>query len=181
MIGESARVPDSLERVTGRLGYAINHEPPGTVHLALVRSDVAHAEIRSIDTAAAQRGTGVVLVLTGAELKSLGIRPRFGPVYRDQPVLAIDRVRYVGEPVAVVAATSARLARAAAALIDVEYDELPAVFDPKQAIAPGAIVLHEQTEEKGPSFADIILQGRTGNVCNVFTLRHGEGDRKSVV
>jgi CO/xanthine dehydrogenase Mo-binding subunit len=175
VIGESAKVPDSLERVTGRLGYAINHEPPGTLHIALVRSDMAHAEIRSVDTAAAQRGTGVVLVLTGAELKGLGIRPRFGPVYRDQPVLAIDRVRYVGEPVAVVAATSARLARAAAALIDVEYDELPAVFDPKEAIAPGAIVLHEQTEEKGPSFADIILQGRAGNVCNMFTLRHGEG------
>jgi CO/xanthine dehydrogenase Mo-binding subunit len=173
VIGESARVPDALERVTGRLGYAINHEPPGTVHLALVRSDVAHADIRSIDTAAAQRCTGVVLVLTGADLA--GIRPRFGPVYRDQPVLAIDRVRYVGEPVAVVAATSARLARAAAAHIDVEYDELPAVFNPKDAIAPGAIVLHEQTDEKGPSFADIILQGRAGNVCNMFTLRHGEG------
>ena len=173
MIGESARVPDGLERVTGRLGYAINHEPPGTVHLALVRSDVAHAEIRSIDTAAAQRCTGVVLVLTGADLT--GIRPRFGPVYRDQPVLAIGRVRYVGEPVAVVAATTARLARAAAAQIDVEYDELPAVFNPKDAIAPGAIVLHEQTDEKGPSFADIILQGRAGNVCNMFTLRHGEG------
>jgi len=175
MIGQSAQVSDAFERVTGRLGYVINHEPPGTLHLALVRSDVPHAEIRSVSTAVAQRCRGVVLVLTGEDLKGIGIRPRFGPVYRDQPVLAIDRVRYVGEPVAVVAATDARLARAAAAEIEVEYHDLPAVFHPKDAIAPDAVILHEQTDEQGPKFADIILQGRKGNVCNMFTLRHGEG------
>jgi CO/xanthine dehydrogenase Mo-binding subunit len=175
VIGKSAQVCDAFERVTGRLGYVLNHEPPGTLHLALVRSDVPHAEIRSVSTAVAQRCRGVVVVLTGEDLKGIGIRPRFGPVYRDQPVLAIDRVRYVGEPVAVVAATDARLARAAAAEIEVEYDELPAVFDPKDALAADAIILHEQSDERGPSFADIILQGRTGNVCNMFTLRHGEG------
>ena len=175
MIGKSEQVSDAFERVTGRLGYVINQEPPGTLHLALVRSDVPHAEIRSVSTAVAQRCRGVVVVLTGEDLKGIGIRPRFGPVYRDQPVLAIDRVRYVGEPVAVVAATDARLARAAAAEIEVEYGELPAVFDPKEALAPDAIILHEQSDERGPSFADIILQGRTGNVCNMFTLRHGEG------
>jgi CO/xanthine dehydrogenase Mo-binding subunit len=175
VIGKSAQVSDAFERVTGRLGYVLNHEPPGTLHLALVRSDVPHAEIRSVSTAVAQRCRGVVVVLTGEDLKGIGIRPRFGPVYRDQPVLAIDRVRYVGEPVAVVAATDARLARAAAAEIEVEYDELPAVFDPKDALAADAIILHEQSDERGPSFADIILQGRTGNVCNMFTLRHGEG------
>ena len=101
-----------------------------------------------------------MVVLTGEDLKGIGIRPRFGPVYRDQPVLAINRVRYVGEPVAVVAATDARLARAAAAEIEVEYDELPAVFDPEDALAADAIILHEQSDERGPSFADIVLQGR---------------------
>ncbi|HEY7175039.1 MAG TPA: molybdopterin cofactor-binding domain-containing protein, partial [Micromonosporaceae bacterium] len=58
--------------------------------------------------------------------------------------------------------------------IDVKYDELPAVFTPKDALAPGAVVLHDDSDERGPSFADIVLQGRSGNVCNMFTLRHGE-------
>lgn len=175
MIGESATVLDAADRVTGRLSYTINHEPPGTVHLVLVRSPVAHALIRSIDTTAASRRPGVVLVLTGDDLKDDSIRPRFGPVYRDQPVLAIERVRHVGEPVAVIAATDPRIARDAATDIDVEYDELPAVFTPKEALAEGAVLLHEEPDERGPSFADIILQGRGGNVCNLFQLRHGEG------
>ena len=70
MIGESARVPDAPERVTGRLGYVINHEPPGTLHLALVRSYVAHAEIRSVRHGGRPALQGVVLVLTGEDLKS---------------------------------------------------------------------------------------------------------------
>ncbi|WP_432837964.1 xanthine dehydrogenase family protein molybdopterin-binding subunit [Dactylosporangium sp. CA-092794] len=175
MIGESAQVPDGVDRVTGRIGYVINHEPPGTLHLALVRSTVPHARIRSVDTAAARRHPDVVLVLTGEDLRNAKMRPRFGPVYRDQPVLAMDRVRYVGEPVAVVAATDARVARAMAAEIDVKYDELPAVFTPQEALAGDAVILHDEPDERGPSFADIILQGRAGNVCNVFTLRRGEG------
>lgn len=175
MIGKSLRAPDARERVVGTLNYTINHEPPGTLHLALARSTVAHGLIRFVDISAAVRRPGVVTVLTGDDLKDGSIRPRFGPVYRDQPVLAIERVRYVGEPVAVVAATSVRAAREAAAEIEIEYDELPAVFTPRDAVRDGAVVLHEESDERGPSFADIVLQGRRGNVCNLFTLRHGEG------
>jgi CO/xanthine dehydrogenase Mo-binding subunit len=175
VIGESARVLDAADRVAGSIGYTVNQELPGTLHLVLVRSTVPHGRIRSIDTARARSATGVVVVLTGADLSAVTRRPRFGPVYRDQPVLAIDRVRYVGEPVAVVAATDVRLARAAADEIDVEYDELPAVFTPRDALAEDAVILHDAQDDRGPGFADIVLQGRVGNVCNKFQLRRGEG------
>lgn len=175
MIGESLGVLDAADRVTGRIDYTINRQPPGTLHLVLVRSTVPHARLRAVDTEAARRRPGVALVLTGEDLLDGGIRPRFGPVYRDQPVLAIDRVRYVGEPIAVVAATSVNAARDAAAEVEADYDELPAVFTPKEALAGDAVLLHEEPPEQGASFADVILKGRGGNVCNMFTLRKGEG------
>lgn len=166
---------DARARVSGRIGYTVNHEPPGTLHVAVARSGVPHARLRSVDVAEAARQRGVVAVLTGADLLDGSIRPWFGPVFRDQPVLAIDRVRYVGEPIAAVAATSDRAARRAAALVEADYDELPAVFTPQDALADGAPVLHGGSEDQAPGYADIVLHGRAGNVCNMFRLRKGEG------
>ena len=174
MIGQHTPMVDAYERVTGRLGFTINAELPGMLHVAIRRSDVPHARLRGVDTSAAGAMPGVVAVLTARELTQLPIEHRFGPVFQDQPVVAIDTVRYIGEPVAAVAATSIRAAGAAAALIDMDYDELPAVFTSQDALADGAPILHPESSDQAAGFADIILRGRDGNVCNSFVLRRGD-------
>ncbi|MBO0891400.1 MAG: xanthine dehydrogenase family protein, partial [Acidothermales bacterium] len=175
MIGERTPMIDARARVSGRIDYTVNHEPPGTLHVAVARSSMPHARLLSVDTTEAANQPGVVSVLTGADLLDGSIRPLYGPVFRDQPVLAIDKVRYVGEPIAAVAAVSARAARGAAALVEADYDELSAVFTPRDALADGAPVLHDDSDDRAPGYADIVLHGRSGNVCNMFRLRKGEG------
>jgi CO/xanthine dehydrogenase Mo-binding subunit len=111
---------DAVERVTGRVPYTIDLQVPGMLHAKLLRSTMAHARIRSIDVARARAVPGVHVVLTGADLAGRpDIQPWYGPVFRDQPILAIDKVRYVGEPVAAVAAIDVDAAQAAIELIDV--------------------------------------------------------------
>jgi CO/xanthine dehydrogenase Mo-binding subunit len=175
MIGRRTPVLDSRLRVTGRLGYAIDAEPPGTLHVAILRSTEPHARLLSVDASAAEKLPGVVATLTRDDFGPLHVRHLFGPVFRDQPVLATDRVRYVGEPVAAVAATDRRAAEEALDAIAVQYDPLPAVFSPAEALRPGVPVLHEHGDDRAPGYADIILQGQEGNVCNKFQLRKGRG------
>lgn len=174
VIGARTATKGSTERVTGRIGFVTNLEPPGTLHVALRRSDVAHGTIVAVDVAAVRDLPGVIEVLTGEQLAALPIDPYFGPVFRDQPALAIERVRYIGEPVAAVAAVDERTARAAAELIDVEIEPLPAVFDALGALADDAPVLHGASSDRAEGFADIIVKGQAGNVCNRFTLKHGD-------
>ena len=174
MIGERLPMRDAEDRVTGRIRYTQDFQVPGMLHAAVHRSQEPHARIVEVNVSQAQAMPGVVAVLTGADLAKLPLRPRYGPVFRDQPVLAIDRVRYVGEPVAAVAAVDARTARAAAEAIQVSYHPLPAVYDIQQALAPDAPLVPAQLEH-APGFADIIVQGQSGNVCNRFVLRKGEG------
>ena len=103
------------------------------------------------------------------------IFPYFGPVIRDQPVVAIDKVRFVGDPVAAVAAVDEDDAREALDLIEVEYEELPAVFDPEEALLPTAPVLHESFPRVASGIADTILHTEEGtNRCNHFKLRKGD-------
>lgn len=176
MIGERTPQLDSRARVTGRIKFATDALLPGTVHVVVRRSDVAHGQLRSVDVAEAQRMPGVVAVLTGADLATLPIAARYGPIFADQPILAWDRVRYLGEPVAAVAAVDRQTAQAAADLIDVDIDPLPAVFDPQAALEPDAPFLHPEPVPATGGFADLVLQGRGGNVCNRFTLRRGNAD-----
>jgi CO/xanthine dehydrogenase Mo-binding subunit len=120
-----------------------------------------------------------VAVITGPELAARSdIQTSYGPVFRDQPILAGDRVRYVGDPVAAVAAVDIDVAEEALALIDVEYEELPAVFDLDSALADGAPLVHEEEPHPGETFADVIIHSQAGsNVCNQFRLRRGEVER----
>jgi CO/xanthine dehydrogenase Mo-binding subunit len=175
VIGARTPMGDSRERVTGETGYVINSEPAGTLHAAIARSTAAHARLLRVDVSQAAKYPGVVLVLTGRDIADSPVRPYFGPVFRDQPPLAIGKVRYVGEPVAAVVASDVRTAREAAALVEIEYERLPAVFTPQEALAEGAPLLHEDFGARAPSFGDIVLQGQSGNVCNKFQLRKGEG------
>jgi CO/xanthine dehydrogenase Mo-binding subunit len=169
---------DAWERVTGRVPYTIDVALPGMLHARLLRSTEAHARLLSVDVSRARGLPGVVAVLTSADLVGRrDIFPYMGPVYRDQPILAIDRVRYVGEPIAAVAAVDADAAQAAIDAIDVEYESLPAVFDVDEALAPGSPILHSGPPRTGPTYADIIIRpGEDTNVCNHFRLRKGDVD-----
>lgn len=167
---------DATDRVRGSVPYVINLSLPGMLHARLLRSTAPHARIVSIDTSRATALPGVVAVITGAEIAARSdVRPRFGPVFRDQPILAIDKVCYVGEPVVAVAAIDRDTAQAAVDLIEVEYEHLPAVFDFDDALAPDAPLIHPEPREGGATFADIIVDSSAGaNVCNRFKLRKGD-------
>ena len=102
-----------------------------------------HARLLRVDASRAAKLPGVVAVLTRDDLK--GMNSHFGPVVKDQPVVAIDRVRYVGDIIAAVAAEEKDIAEEAVELIEVEYEPLPAVFDPAAAMKPGAPILHGES------------------------------------
>ncbi|MCU0983694.1 MAG: molybdopterin-dependent oxidoreductase [Acetobacteraceae bacterium] len=142
-IGKPTRRQDILGHVTGRSPFYDDHLFQGLLHMRCARSPHHAARIRRIDTAEAERSPGVVRVLTGRDvplnLNTLLSLLDFG--IDDEPVLATDRVRYRGEPVAAVIADSEAAARAAAAKVRVEWEVLPHVLDVEEAIRPGAPVV----------------------------------------
>ncbi len=140
-IGRSVPMLDAVQRVTGTLDYMINLRLPEMLVGKIVRSQSPHARLLNVDTTDALKVPGVVAVLTGADL---GENAFYGAAIKDQGVVALDRVRYVGEPVAAIAAESEQAAEEAAMLLELEYEELPAVFDEQEATWPGAPVLHEK-------------------------------------
>src|SRR5712691_4397323 len=126
------------DKVTGAAHYAADITRPGMLHAAFVGSPYPHARVVSVGVGAARTMPGVRAVLTGTD-----VRPaRFGRRLQDWPVLAWDRVRFIGDRVAAIAADSLEAAEAAAAAVAVEYEELPAIFDPESALASDAPVLH---------------------------------------
>jgi CO/xanthine dehydrogenase Mo-binding subunit/aerobic-type carbon monoxide dehydrogenase small subunit (CoxS/CutS family) len=139
-IGKNVRRIDAPSKVSGRLKYAGDMTMPGMLHVQVLRSPHAHARILSIDTSAAEAMNGVEAVITSADVPG---EDGFGVFVNDQPVMARGKVRYVGEAVAAVAAEDPLIARRALAAIRVAYEALPAVFDPDEAIRPGAPVLHD--------------------------------------
>jgi CO/xanthine dehydrogenase Mo-binding subunit len=140
-VGESPRRGGGHGRVTGLQQYVADVHLPDMLHARLVTLDTAHARIVSIDTAEAQRVPGIHLVLTAADLPQPV--PRFGPQFADRPVIAVDEVKYHGEPVAAIAAESKDAAEEAARLVRVEVEELPAVFTIAAALAPGATLVQD--------------------------------------
>jgi len=134
------RIPrgDAVLQVTGQVRYAEDIRLPGMLHVKFLRSRYPHARVLRIDTSRACAAPGVIAVITGQDVPF----NRMGAIRQDQPVLADDRVRYLGDPLAAVAAETEEAAYQALGRIDVEYDELAAVFDPLQAIEPGAPLLH---------------------------------------
>src|SRR5437763_1496434 len=161
-------------KVTGRAEYVHNLRLPGMLYGKIFRSTVAHGRIKRIDTAAARALAGVHSVVTAAEVKTILPDPYYGPAFHDQPVLAVDKVRYVGEPVAVVLASDPHVAEEAVHLITAEYDELPAVYDEVEAMTSKAIV-HDALKPAG-TFPDLKhLKGvKNTNVALDFRLRRGD-------
>ena len=135
-----ARLPrnDAAEKAVGAAQYLDDIVLPGMLHTAFVLSPLAHARIVAVDAGPARAHPGVHEVLTGEDLPRLG-----GGAIKDMSFLACGKVRYMGEPVAAVAAETPAIAEAAALLVDIEYEELPAVLTIEDALASGAPLVHE--------------------------------------
>lgn len=175
-VGRSIPRLEAREKVSGRAEYIHNLRLPGMLHGKIFRSTVAHARIRSIDVSAAAALEGVRRVITAEDVRTIIPNPYYGPVFHDQPILAIDKVRHVGEPVAVVLASDPHVAEEAARLIVAEYDELPAVYDEIEAATSAAIV-HDVLKPAGmfPDFKH--LEGRRNtNILLEFKLRRGDAE-----
>jgi CO/xanthine dehydrogenase Mo-binding subunit len=163
VLGRSIPMPDAEERVVGTLRYTVDHSVEGMVHGKLVRSPYPHAKLVDVDVSGALAQDGVLRVLTGADIE-LAVEipnPYFGLTRRDQAPLAIGSARYVGDPVALVIAETAQSARDGAEAVIVDYDELPYVIEPMEALAPGAPQLHEEWP---------------GNECGEWRLHRGDVD-----
>ena len=139
-VGSNTKRQDAIEKVTGQAKYTGDLALPGLLEGKVLRSVFPHAVVESIDTHNAEVLDGVVAVLTRDDLKD--IDPYYGHCLRDRPLIAIDRVRYIGEPVAVVAAENREIAEEAISLIEVRYKELPCLARVEEALAEGAPVLH---------------------------------------
>jgi CO/xanthine dehydrogenase Mo-binding subunit len=139
-VGRSVPRLEGRDKVTGHTEYAYNIRLPRMLHAKVARSEVPHGRILSIDTAAAKAMPGVAHVVTGADIQKFCPEPFYGPAFHDQPILALEKVRYAGEPVAAVLAEDPHIAEAAAAAIVVDYEELPAVYDEVEAMTSKAVV-----------------------------------------
>ena len=137
-VGQSVARVDGIEKVTGKAKFTGDLVIPGMLHGKILRSPYPHARILGIDSSRAEALPGVAAVLTAADISD----PH--PYYSGRPVIAIEKVRYVGEPVAAVAATDRETAEEALALINVRYDELPAAVGLDAALAKDAPLIHEE-------------------------------------
>ena len=172
-VGRSIPRLESWLKVTGRAEYVHNLRLPGMLYGKIFRSSISHGRIKRIDTAAARALAGVHSVVTAREIQTIVPDPYYGPAFLDQPVLAVDKVRYVGEPVAVVLASDPHVAEEAVHLISAEYEELPAVYDEVEAMTSKAIV-HDVLKPAG-TYPDLKhLQGKKNtNLALDFRLRRG--------
>src|SRR3989475_1206104 len=160
-VGESIERPDSAPKVKGEFQYGSDLRREGMLFGATLRSPHPHARILSIETAGAKKMSGVKSIITAAELPT---RELFGLMKLDQPVLAVGKVRHVGEPVAIVAAETAEEARLAARAIVVRSDPPAPITDPVAALQPDAMKLHQR-----------------GNVIEAVLVEHGDPDATAEV
>jgi carbon-monoxide dehydrogenase large subunit len=149
LLGERIKRKEDPRLIQGRAHYVDDIKLDGMLHMAFVRSVHAHARIKKVDTATAKVLPGVVAVYTGHDIKGkLGLVPcaagMEGLKIPDHPCMAMDKVCYVGEPIAAVVARDRYVARDAADLIEVDYDPLPAVTDPMKALEKGSNLVHEK-------------------------------------
>ena len=160
------------EKVGGKAIYAVDIALPGMLWVKVLRSPYAHAKIKRIDTTTAAAAPGVKLVLTGSDVSGIKI----GKKIIDMPILAESVVRYAGEKVAAVVADSETNAEAAVELIEVEYEQLPAVTDVAAALLPEAPILHPALAEykgllqkfEAPTNAFVQLTWKKGDVVEGF-------------
>src|SRR5579884_2470588 len=176
-VGRSLPRLEAREKVTGRAEYTHNLRLPGMLYGKVVRSTIAHGRIRSIDASAAKAVPGVYQVVAGEDVIKVIPHPYYGPAFHDQPILAIGKVHYVGEPIAVVLAEDPHVAETAATLVVAEYEELPAVYDELEA-AQNRVLVHDELKPAG-TFADLKhLKGVRGtNIALDYQLRKGDVEK----
>ena len=174
--GQKASRVDGFDKVTGEAKYTGDLNLPGLLEAKVLRSPFPHARIGSINTEKAAALSGVVAILTRDDLED--INPFYGNCLRDRPLVALDKVRFVGEPVAVVAAEDPLIAEEALSLIDVRYHELPCLGTVEDALAAGAPLVHESTAGTG-EFHDIATVGAVmkPNVCHYEFYERGDVTR----
>ena len=173
-VGRSMPRADAAEKLRGEVQYVGDMVVPGMLHGKVLRSPWPHALIRSIDASAAEELDGVVAVLTGADLEDGD--PYWGHAIKDRPIVAMGKVRHVGEPVAAVAAVSEAIAEAALALIDVDYEELPVAGTIEEALAPDAPLIHDKAIKPGLFHGLALDEERDGNVCYRYAIDQGDVD-----
>jgi CO/xanthine dehydrogenase Mo-binding subunit len=172
-IGRSLPRLESVDKVTGRTEYIHHLRLPHMLYGKILRSTQPHAKIKSIDYSAAAAMQGVYRVVTIDDIKTVLPHPYYGPAFHDQPVLADGKVRFAGEPVAVVLATDRKIAEQALGLINVRYEDLPAVYDEIEA-AHSSTLVHDELKPAA-TFPDLQhLKGRRGtNIALDYRLRRG--------
>jgi CO/xanthine dehydrogenase Mo-binding subunit len=138
VVGKSFSRSDAVMQVTGKSLYGDDYTRPGMLHAKILRSKHVHAKILKLDTSKAEKLAGVKAIVTSKDVP----HNRWGFTHQDQPVLVEDKVRFYGDAVAAVAATSWEAAEEALGLIEVEYEPLPAVFDPREAMKPDSPKIH---------------------------------------
>jgi len=165
---------DGTDKVTGKAVYTVDVELSGLTHGKILRSPYAHARIKRVDGRKAEALPGVYAVITRDDQRGLGM---FGAAYKDQTIVAIDKVRYVGDPVAAVAAVDEATAEEALNLIDVEYDELPAVTSIEEALAPDAPLVHDSSFSGGEMMGqhyEAPKEFAGSNLCYRFSYAKGD-------
>jgi 4-hydroxybenzoyl-CoA reductase alpha subunit len=170
VVGKRIPQRDAVEKVKGSAVFASDIKLSGMLHGKILRSPVPHARIRNIDISKAAKLKGVKAILTAKDVPL--IKYSISPTWADKLILADKKVRYIGDEIAAVAAVDEEIAEEALELIEVDLEELPAVFDPNEAVQPGAPMLHEDAEnnisktlsmecgsvEKGFAEADVIIE-----------------------
>ena len=176
VVNRSVPRRDGRAKVSGRALYVSDVKLAGMAYAKVLRSPYAHAKIISMDTSRAEAHPGVYSVLRGDDLD--GLNPYFGHAVKDHPLVAIDKVRYAGEPVAAVIAEDELTAYEALEFIHVQYEELPAVMKPRESLEPGAPLLHERQFEAGAlrGFEGEVTAGRGTNLCQEHHVKWGDVD-----
>ena len=147
VIGQPIERVDGKEMVSGRAVYGVDVKLPGMLWGKVLRSSIPHGRLVHVDVEKARKLPGVRAVLTSKDVPA----KRFGFALKDETIFAVNKVRYVGDAIAAVAAIDEEVAEEAIGLIDVEYEELPAVFDPEEACLDGAPLVHEEMATYEPN------------------------------
>ncbi|NWF91478.1 MAG: molybdopterin-dependent oxidoreductase [Syntrophaceae bacterium] len=162
VVGKREPMLDALDKATGRARFTDDLSLPGMLYGKILRSPLPHAKILYVDLSGAEKATGVKAAISGKDIpkKKYGIVP----MAKDEYALAIDKVRYIGDEVAAVVATSLDAAEEAISKIHVDYEELPAVFDPLEAMKPGAPIIHDEV----PNNVSATIRKEFGDVEKAF-------------
>jgi len=176
-IGKNLRRVDGLEKTTGQAAFTGDLKLPGLAYGKVLRSPLPHARIRRIDSRKAESMPGVVAVLTRDHVEVASFL--YGAYVKDQPVVALEKVRYAGDIVAALAATDEGLAEEAVNTIEVEYEELPAIFTIEEALKQGAPLVHEKLQGRrdpdyGKGATHIVHEN--SNICLHFRYERGNID-----